>query len=354
MSADALHVRAGVQPQGLDVDLRVAAGEHVAVVGPNGAGKSTLLRLLAGTLRPTTGTVALGGRVVSDGRRHLPPHRRRVAHLEQHPALFPHLDVCGNVMFGPLARGARRGEARERAHTVLTALGCADWGPRRVGTLSGGQRQRVAIARALAIEPDIVLLDEPLTALDVDVASDLRRLLRTQLEHVTTVLVTHDLRDALALADRVVVLDHGRVVEDGPLRDVLAAPRSAFLASLAGFNAVAATVGADGVVRIGALPVPGLVADPAQGRRARLVFPPSAVCLVAGDVPDALPCRVREVAWRAGLAELTTECGGEQVRVTQALVDAPDADHLIGRERSLALDTARVRVLPAEGQAARP
>ncbi|WP_296135924.1 ABC transporter ATP-binding protein [uncultured Tessaracoccus sp.] len=353
MSADALHVRASVQPQGLDVDLRVAAGDHLAVVGPNGAGKTTLLRLLAGTLRPSSGTVAIGGRVVADERRHLPPHRRRVAHLEQRPTLFPHLDVLGNVMFGPLARGARRGAARERAHAVLTALGCADWGHRRVGTLSGGQRQRVALARALAIEPDVVLLDEPLTALDVDVASDLRRLLRTQLEQVTTVLVTHDLRDAIALADRVVVLDRGHVVEEGPLREVLAAPRSAFLASLAGFNTVAATVGADGAVRIGALPVPGLVADPAQGR-ARLVFPPSAARLVAGAAPDALPCRVREVAWRAGLAELTTEWGGEQVRVTQALVDAPDVDHLIGRERSLALDAARVRILPAEDPAARP
>ncbi|RKE67189.1 molybdate transport system ATP-binding protein [Dietzia kunjamensis] len=234
-----------------DVDLHVSvpAGRRLAIVGPNGAGKSTALSLLAGHLRPDSGEVRLHGRVVGSPRTHLPAHRRRVVSLEQRPGLLPHLSAVDNVAYGPRARGVRRRAALDRARTELEAVGCADLADRTPHELSGGQAQRVALARALAVDPELVLLDEPLAALDVEVAPAIRRLLADRLTGRAVVLVTHDPLDLWALADDVVVVASGRVAQSGTVEEVLARPASDFAARLAGVSLVEGIVDDDDDLR---------------------------------------------------------------------------------------------------------
>ncbi len=231
---------ARLRSRDFDVALDVADGETLAVLGPNGAGKSTLLGVLAGLIRPDDGRASLGDRVLFDlsGTRPvwLAPHRRGVALLAQEPLLFPHLTVQANVAFGPRSIGASRADAGARAEHWLNETETLDLADRKPGELSGGQAQRVAIARALAAEPQLLLLDEPLAALDVAVAPTIRRMLRRVIADRTTIVVTHDPLDAYLLSDRVVVVGNGRIVEHGPTRDVLERPRAAFTAQLAGVS----------------------------------------------------------------------------------------------------------------------
>src|ERR671916_1117461 len=233
----------------LDATVRVGPGEVVAVLGRNGSGKSTLLAAIAGLLRPDTGRIVLDGRVLTDTAAgvQLAPHRRRVGLLPQEPLLFPHLSVLDNVAFGPRSAGMRRPEAREAALRRLTEVDAAQFAPRRPRRLSGGQAQRIALARALAADPDLLLLDEPLSAVDVEFAPALRSLLHSVLQDRLAIIVTHQVIDALVLADRVVVLEGGRVVEQGPTREVLTRPRSAFAARLAGLNLISGTATASGL-----------------------------------------------------------------------------------------------------------
>ena len=223
-----LHLHAVIAQRGIDVTLDVAAGETVALTGPNGAGKSSLLAVIAGLLRPDTGDVRLGDRSL-DG---TPPHARGVALLAQDPLLFPHMSVLANVAFAPRSRGVRRRRAHELAARQLDQIGAADLAARKPSQISGGQAQRVAVARALAAEPELLLLDEPMASLDVDVRPALRQTLRSALEDQTAIIVTHDAADARALADRVVVLEDGHIVEDGPAGQVLDDPQSAFAVRL--------------------------------------------------------------------------------------------------------------------------
>ncbi|SKB00868.1 ABC transporter [Agreia bicolorata] len=228
-----LDVHAVVEPGRLDVSFSLAGGETLAVLGPNGAGKSTLLDVLSGLVRPDSGHVRLGGTTLVSAGGDEPdswvaPHSRGVALLAQEALLFPHLSVRDNVAFGPRSAGVDRAEARRIAERWLQrvdATGLADRHPRR---LSGGQAQRVAVARALATEPRLLLLDEPFGALDVGVAPAMRRLLSDVLAERTVVIVTHDPLDALALADRVIVLDEGHIVEQGDTREVLLNPQADF------------------------------------------------------------------------------------------------------------------------------
>jgi ABC-type sulfate/molybdate transport systems ATPase subunit len=266
-----------VPSRGIAVTLEVAPGETVALLGPNGAGKSTALGVVAG-LVPTEGRVAVGGRDL-DG---VPPHRRRVALLAQEPLLFPHLSVLDNVAFGPRSRGAGRRESRAAAGTWLDRVGMVAWADRRPDQLSGGQAQRVALARALAAEPELLLLDEPMAALDVDAAPGVRQVLRTVLADRTTLLVTHDALDALLLADRVVVVEDGRVVEQGETREVLTRPRSDFAARIAGLNLVTGRW-RDGAVVHPTASVTGLPVgfQPRDGDEVVAVFSPSAVSVFA-------------------------------------------------------------------------
>ncbi|RZQ61815.1 sulfate/molybdate ABC transporter ATP-binding protein [Amycolatopsis suaedae] len=273
----------------LDVDLSVPAGTVLAVLGPNGAGKSTLLDGLVGLHRPDRGAVVLGGRDVTA----VPVHSRRIALLAQDAMLFPHLSVLDNVAFAPRSAGLGRATARDRARHWLSEVDAGALADRGPAQLSGGQAQRVAVARALAGEPELLLLDEPLAALDVDAARAVRGLLRRVIraEDRCTVLVTHDPLDALTLADHVVVLDAGRVVERGPVRDVLAAPRTAFTARIAGLNLVPGTVTGAGLRTGDGQVIAGVAAaDAVAGQAGVAVFPPSAVAVFpAGDPPGGSP-----------------------------------------------------------------
>jgi len=250
-----LVVRAVVPERGLDVDLAVAPGEVVAVLGENGAGKSTLLQVVAGLVPAHEARVVVDGVDVTRE----PARRRRVAWLSQRPLLFEHLSVAGNVAFGPRARGAATSDARATAASALARVGADALATRPATDLSGGQAQRVSIARALATDPRVLLLDEPLASLDVGVAQHVRTVLHDaqRARPRTTLLVTHDLLDVLVLADRAVVLEDGRVVEDGPAAEVLTRPRSRFAARLAGVNLLAGEVaGAVGTCEEPPLDVP--------------------------------------------------------------------------------------------------
>lgn len=246
-----LAFRAVVRSRSFDVELTVAAGETVAVLGPNGAGKSTLLTLIAGLLKPDTGRAQLGDQVLFDlpvvGRgRWLPPHRRGVSMLAQDALLFPHLSVLENVAFGPRSAGASRSDAIDRAIAWLERVDAAQLGERRPAQLSGGQAQRIAVARALASDPALLLLDEPMAALDASVAPAVRRMLREVLVDRAAIIVTHDVLDAFMLADRVVVLEAGRIVDVGPTHVVLERPSTPFAAGLAALNLLVGTAeGAD-------------------------------------------------------------------------------------------------------------
>lgn len=278
-----LHLEAIVLARGVEVGFLVPDGQTMAVLGPNGSGKSTALGVAAGLVRPDRGQVVLDGRVLSDPLAgvHVPPHDRRTALLGQDPLLFPHLSAVDNVAFGATVRGSSRRQARARALEWLHELGVGELAERRPSQLSGGQAQRVAIARALAAEPHVLLLDEPLAALDVDVAPAMRQILRKVLVGRTAVVVTHDVLDALLLADRVVVLESGAVVEQGEATVVLSQPRSPFAARLAGLNLVSGTWDGAHVVGMDGVLVHGLPGAPAPVRDEAVVatFRPHAVAV---------------------------------------------------------------------------
>ena len=229
----------------LQVELAVGPGEVVALVGPNGAGKSTLLRALAGLLPVVAGQVDLDGVRLVDAAAGLarPPYQRPVGVVFQDYLLFPHLNVLDNVAFGPRARGASRAEARARARDWLRRLDLAELADVRPRQVSGGQAQRVALARALATEPGLLLLDEPLAALDARTRLLVRGELRRHLAEFggATVVVTHDPVDAAVLGDRLVVLEAGRVVQTGTPLEVAARPRTDYVARLVGLNLLAGT-----------------------------------------------------------------------------------------------------------------
>ena len=284
-----LRMTASLASRDVMVELAVARGETLAVLGPNGAGKSTVLGMLAGLLRPDTGRASLGDDVLFDlPGEWLPPHRRGVALLAQDALLFPHLSVRSNVAFGPRASGASRAEAAKRAAEWMGRTGTTAFADRRPGELSGGQAQRVAIARALAAEPSLLLLDEPLSALDVAVAAEVRGTLAEVLPGRTTVLVTHDALDAYLLADRVAVMHDGRIVEEGPTRQVLERPRHPFTAELSGLTLLHGVRTSAGIHTSGGMHLPGEAVDGlAVGAPALAAIRPSAVRLAPADGPGA-------------------------------------------------------------------
>ncbi|MEA5455076.1 ATP-binding cassette domain-containing protein [Sinomonas sp. JGH33] len=313
-------MHAVVGERGVDASLDVADGETVAVLGPNGAGKSTLFGLAAGLVRADGGRAELDGRVLFDTAtgEWVPPHARGVALLAQEPLLFPHLSVLDNVAFGPRAAGAPRAAARAAAEHWLGEVDAAALADRRPAQLSGGQAQRVAVARALAAEPHLLLLDEPFAALDVAAAPALRRLLRRVLAGRTAVVITHEALDAHLLADRVVVLEGGRVAEEGPTAALLERPRSRFAAGLAGLNFVRGPATAEGSLFVAGLgEVFGLGPAghdvPSSGDDAVAVFRPADVAVFrAGEEPHGSPRN----SWRAVVREL--EPRGPQIRVHAA------------------------------------
>ena len=304
-----VHVDGCVHERGWAVDARLRPGLVTAVVGHNGAGKSTLAQVVAGALRLDSGSARIGERVVDDAATFVPARRRGVAMVSQAPRIFTHMSVVANVAFPLRVRGVRRAQARAAALEQLRAVGIADLAYRRGSDLSGGQAARVALARALVFRPDVLILDEPTAALDVEATAQVSAVLRERLTGagITTLLVSHDIAEVLALASRMIVMGEGRVVEEGEPARVLASPSSVFAARLAGLNIVsghalarsglvgvrvgegelwAADLSGSDSGSVGVVDVsPGDADDSAasgenaRGGRVALTFPPEAVAL---------------------------------------------------------------------------
>jgi molybdate transport system ATP-binding protein len=298
----------------LDAGIVAADGETVAVLGPNGAGKSTMLRALAGLIPIDAGSIRIDDDVVDDpaAGTYVVPERRAVGVVFQNYLLFPHLSALENVAFGLRSRHVSRGVARRRAREWLERVGLGDRAGARPRELSGGQQQRVALARALVIEPRLLLLDEPLAALDIGTRTELRRDLRIHLASFAgaRVLVTHELLDAVALADRLVVLEHGRVAQEGSVADVSARPRSRYVADLVGVNLLRG-IAAEHQVKL----VSGgtIVTADAVAGDVYVAIPPQAVSLHRA-APEGSPRNV----WRGSVNG--TDLLGDRVRIH---VDGP-------------------------------
>jgi molybdate transport system ATP-binding protein len=239
MSLDAA-VRLTLGTLDLNMELTIGEGEVVALLGPNGAGKTTLLRAIAGLVSFSSGHVRLDGKVLEDVATgdYVPTERRPIGFVFQDYLLFPHLSVLDNVAFGLRSRGIERRAAAEKAAHWLDRVGLGSYAQAKPAGLSGGQRQRVALARALAPDPRLLLLDEPLAALDVTTRAEVRRDLKRHLASFdgTRLVVTHDPLEAVALADRLVVMEQGRLVQTGTPAEVTERPRSQYVADLVGVN----------------------------------------------------------------------------------------------------------------------
>jgi molybdate transport system ATP-binding protein len=290
MSGLSAHLRVQRGDFRLDVRLAAAPGEVLALLGPNGAGKSTALRALAGLIATDGGAATLDGTALTG-----PPQRRPIGVVFQDYLLFPHLSAVENVAFGPRSRGLHRADARRLAAGLLDDLGLAGQAALKPRQLSGGQAQRVALARALAGGPRLLLLDEPLAALDAGT----RPLVRAQLaRHLAapdrvTVLVTHDPLDAMVLADRIVVIERGRVVQEGTPEQITAHPRSQYVARLVGLNLYRGIADGFGVRVEGGATI--AIAEPAHGA-VLVAFRPAAVALYqqppAGSPRNTWPATV--------------------------------------------------------------
>jgi len=360
----------------LDAEVTVEAGEVLAVLGPNGAGKTTMLRALAGLEALTSGRVVLGGDVWDEpaAGRFVPTVDRAVGVVFQDYRLFPHLSVVDNVAFGPRVRGERRAAARREALAWLDRVGLADVARRVPGELSGGQAQRVALARALAARPRLLLLDEPLAALDARTRLDVRSELRTHLAAFggPSLIVTHDPLEALVLADRILVLEAGRVVQDGPPGLVARRPATEYVARLMHLNFFTGVLtdrdtrrvdlDSGGALHAAAHDLPGAEPVPPEGEvdvlpgaRMLVVVAPSAIALHPREPGAGSPRNV----WRGTVTgiELLTD----RVRVAvegrpSALVDVTpaavaDLDLAAGRPVWLSAKATEVVAYPDPGRA---
>jgi putative spermidine/putrescine transport system ATP-binding protein len=277
-----------------DVDLDVASGEFLTLLGPSGSGKTTLLMVLAGFVRPDCGSVRFGDEEIVL----LPPHRRGVGMVFQNYALFPHMTVAGNVGYPLRLRKMGRAEIDERVQRALELVQLGHLGARRIDQLSGGQKQRVALARAIVFEPRVLLMDEPLSALD----KKLREQMQIELRHLherlgmTTVYVTHDQREALTMSDRVAVIDKGRFVQIDRPRALYERPRTRFVADFIGESSFL-PVEVDGrEARLGGRPLALAESPPAGARHSLLVRPEKLDIVQDSNLQDfnVLEGRVKE------------------------------------------------------------
>jgi molybdate transport system ATP-binding protein len=338
----------------LRVAFEVGAGETLAIVGPSGAGKSTCISAVAGLLELESGRVALGDEVWSDTdlRIDRPPHQRRVGFVHQEFALFPHLDVLANVLYGARARRAPKEVALREAHAWIDRLGLGEFAQRPVDTLSGGQRQRTALARALASGAGVLLLDEPFGSLDASTRNSVRRELKDFLGGVRlpTVLVTHDPTDALALADRIAILEEGRLSQIGAPEELLARPRSAFVAELFGMNFYRAELRDGTGLREAAVGnVVFHVLGVEDSGPVALAFPPSAVTLSvehpSSSAQNTFVGVVRETVSLVDRVRVVCDCGipiaADVVREAAASLELSP-----GRAVWAAVKATAVRVYP--------
>lgn len=291
-----------------DVSLDVADGEFLALLGPSGCGKTTMLRLIAGFETVSAGTIAFDGRVVSGDGVHLPPEKRRTGIVFQSYALWPHMDVAENVAYALKVQGLGRAERDDRVRRALDLVGLSDYAARRPALLSGGQRQRVALARCLAMEPDIVLLDEPLANLDAHLRASMEEEFAAfhRRTGTTMVYITHDQAEAMALADRVAVMDRGRILQAASPSKLYREPTDETVARFIGAGMILPCLIHDGRVTV-------------DGRQAHVRHGPDApeagagkLCVRPHDLafaPEGLPGHVERLVYRGGgyLAEVAVE-----------------------------------------------
>jgi len=298
-----------------DVSLAIHPGELVTFLGPSGCGKTTLLRIIAGLEAQDTGTIVQGARDIS----RLPPMRRDYGIVFQSYALFPNLTIFANVGYGLVNRRKGRDEIHRRVGELLKLVGLPDAGPKYPGQLSGGQQQRIALARALAMSPGLLLLDEPLSALDALERLRLRgeiRALQQRLQ-VTTIMVTHDQEEALSMADRVVVMNQGVIEQIGTPQQIYREPASAFVADFVGkVNVISAVVEGDGRFRVGKLVLNGAPGAPAvaPGTRVRLYLRPEDV-VINGDMGgpgNAAHAKVTKVEFLGAFCHVTVAIAGAE------------------------------------------
>jgi molybdate transport system ATP-binding protein len=331
------------------------AGETVALLGPNGSGKSTLVLAIAGLLSEVEGRIALDDVVLDDGGGHVPPERRPIGVVFQDLLLFPHLSAVENVAFGLRARGADGAEARTRARAMLERLGLSERADAKPRDLSGGEAQRVALARALIGEPALLLLDEPLSALDVGTRVEVRELVRDQLRGLpgVRVVITHDPVEASALADRLVLLEDGRVTQIGSPEEIRTAPRSHYAADFVGVNAFSGRIerlpdGAGALATGGARVVVPWPGDASQGEVIALLRPSDVTLSLEPPVGSARNVFEGPVSWVA--------IEGDRARVRVASAPPLVADLTVGSVERLGLregvrvwasfKAVEVRVLP--------
>ena len=321
------------------VDFEIAPGEFVSLLGPSGSGKTTLLNICAGYLQPTAGRVMVGGRDVTTE----PPRLRRMGMVFQNYALFPHLSVAKIVAYGLEARRVARSERARRVEAALASVRLEDFGSRNVRELSGGQQQRVALARAMVIEPDILLMDEPLGALDRQLRKDVQLEIRRM--HVatprTTLYVTHDQEEALVMSDRIAVMRAGRIVQSGTGQDLYARPADAFVARFLGESnllpGVVETVsGGTARLRVDGLPAPvegRPGSDLNVGHTASALVRPEHV----KPVPGGLPARIVERVFLGEIIALRLVlAGGSELWSRRFASEAPAGDHVeIGWDRDV-------------------
>ena len=317
-----------------DVSLEIGSGELVALLGPSGSGKTTILRMVAGLEYADGGAIRFGDRDATN----IPVARRGVGFVFQHYALFPHMTVADNIAFGMKVskRKRSRAEIEARVAELLSLVRLDGLGNRFPGQISGGQRQRVALARALAVDPQVLLLDEPFGALDANVRRELRRWLREIHDElgITTLFVTHDQEEALDLADRVVILDHGRIVQQGSPREVCRSPASPFVTRFLGD-----TNRLEGQVRGGFARIGGdrIAASGVPDGRAEIYARPADIEW-AGE-GDGLPARVLRILDRPGSRRLVAGLAGGK---TIELDVAPETAVSVGDRGAVTLRRANV------------
>ncbi|WOQ70207.1 ABC transporter ATP-binding protein [Microbacterium limosum] len=366
LDADVVVARRGFR---LEVRVTAGAGEVIAVMGPSGAGKSTLLAAVAGLARLTEGRVRIGGKDVARAPRprgrgrgmHMRPAQRGAVLLGQEPRLFPHMSARENVAFGPRAQGIGRSVALGEADDWLWRVGMPGVGDKRPAQLSGGQQQRVAIARALATAPQVLLLDEPLTSLDPETAADIRAMMHEQLmlTRSTAVIVTHDAVDAAALASRLLLVEEGRVTQEGTVREVLRAPATRFASTIAGLNRVVGV--ADGRMwRAGREPevlIEGPAPSPAvaDGDALAAVFRPGAVRLErsreatwTAAVRVAARDSPRPGEWTSRIVRIEQTPAGARVHTAEPPVAVDVPADVVAEEGLAAGVPVRLRVEPAD------
>ena len=337
-----------------NVDIEIQSGEFLTLLGPSGSGKTTLLMVLAGFTRPDFGSVRFGDREVI----RMPPHRRDVGMVFQSYALFPHMTVAGNIAFPLKMRGVPKGEMRQRVENALSTVQLDGFADRRIDQLSGGQKQRVALARAIVFEPRILLMDEPLSALD----KKLRDHMQIELRHLheklgmTTVYVTHDQREALTMSDRIAVINHGRLIQCDTPRTIYDYPASPFVANFVGESTLVPVDVVEGEAMLNgrALRLSGDLSGDLPGTGCSLMLRPERlVVLPDGDHPEynVFPGTVLEVVYQGEsfLAYVTlrdgTNVSMRGISQRQSLASVPSR----GREVLLGLHREETVLIPDTG-----